>query len=46
MILVALQTGEAIDFFQEATRRIGKLPSVEDVAVGNFVRWRDAGSGK
>ena len=32
---------KAIDFFQEA--RIGKLPGVEDVAVGNFVRWRDAG---
>jgi hypothetical protein len=34
----------AIDFYQEATRRIGGLPGVEDVAVGSFVPWRDAGS--
>jgi predicted permease len=34
---------EAIDFVQEAMRRIEKLPSVERVAVGNFVPWRDAG---
>ncbi len=33
-----------IDFFQEATRRIGKLPDVEGVAAGSFVPWRDAGS--
>lgn len=32
-----------IDFFQEATRRIGELPGVEGVAAGNFVPWRDAG---
>jgi putative ABC transport system permease protein len=38
--------GEAtlIDFYQEATRRISQLPGVEDVAVGSFVPWRDAGS--
>jgi predicted permease len=34
---------ESIDFFAEATRRIGKLPGVEHVAVGNVVPWRDAG---
>ena len=34
----------AIDFYQEATRRIEQLPGVERVAVGNFVPWRDAGS--
>jgi predicted permease len=33
-----------IDFYQEATRRIGRLPGVEGVAVGSFVPWRDAGS--
>jgi putative ABC transport system permease protein len=33
-----------IDFYQEATRRIGELPGVEGVAVGGFVPWRDAGS--
>jgi predicted permease len=34
----------AIDFYQEATRRIRSLQGVDDVAVGNFVPWRDAGS--
>jgi putative ABC transport system permease protein len=34
---------QVIDFVQEATRRIEKLPSVERVAAGNFVPWRDAG---
>jgi putative ABC transport system permease protein len=33
-----------IDFYQEATRRIGELPGVEEVAVGSFVPWRDAGT--
>ena len=35
---------KVIDFYQEATRRIGQLPGVEGVAVGSFVPWRDAGS--
>jgi hypothetical protein len=35
---------KAIDFFQEAMRRIEALPGVERVAVGNVVPWRDAGS--
>jgi len=35
---------KAIDFFEEATRRIEKLPGVVRVAVGNFVPWRDAGN--
>ena len=34
---------KAIDFYQEATRRIEALPGVERVAVGNFVPWRDKG---
>ncbi len=34
---------KAVDFYQEATRRIEALPGVERVAVGNFVPWRDAG---
>ena len=33
---------KAVDFYQEATRRIETLPGVERVAVGNFVPWRDA----
>jgi len=32
---------KAIDFFQEATRRVKRLPGVQQVAVGNFVPWRD-----
>jgi len=35
---------KVIDFYEEATRRIGALPGVEGVAVGSFVPWRDAGS--
>jgi predicted permease len=30
-----------IDFFQEATRRIGELPGVQGVAAGMVVPWRD-----
>ena len=37
-------SAKSIDFYQEATRRIGELPGVEGVAVGSFVPWRDAGS--
>jgi hypothetical protein len=33
-----------IDFYEEATRRIGTLPGVEGVASGSFVPWRDAGT--
>ena len=33
-----------IDFYQEATRRVGRLPGVEGVALSMFVPWRDAGS--
>jgi putative ABC transport system permease protein len=36
--------GTAIDFVQEATRRIGELPGVQHVAAGNFVPWRDVTS--
>lgn len=37
-------SGKAIDFYQELSRRIGELPGVDAVAVGNFVPWRDAGT--
>ncbi len=33
-----------IDFFDDATRRIGRLPGVAGVAAGMFVPWRDAGT--
>jgi predicted permease len=35
---------QLLTFYQEATRRIRELPGVEEVAVGSFVPWRDAGS--
>jgi predicted permease len=35
---------KAINFYQEATRRISGLPGVDGAAVGSFVPWRDAGS--
>jgi predicted permease len=38
------QGSSNVDFYQEVTRRIEKLPGVEGVAVGNFVPWRDAGT--
>ena len=34
----------AIDFVQQATRRVAALPGVEHVSVGNFVPWRDTTS--
>ena len=34
----------ALDFYRDATRRIGELPGVEGAAVGNVVPWRDAGA--
>jgi putative ABC transport system permease protein len=39
-----LHDAKSIAFYQEATRRISRLPGVEGVAVGSFVPWRDAGS--
>jgi putative ABC transport system permease protein len=35
---------ETIEFYEEATRRIGELPGVEGVSAGSFVPWRDAGT--
>ncbi len=35
---------KSVTFFQEVTRRVGKLPGVEHVAAGNFVPWRDVTS--
>ena len=42
---VGIGDAKVIDFYKEATRRIGVLPGVEGVAVGSFVPWRDAGGG-
>jgi predicted permease len=34
-----------LNFFREATRRIGGLPGVQDVAAGMIVPWRDLNAG-
>jgi putative ABC transport system permease protein len=34
-----------LNFFQEATRRIGELPGVQGVAAGMIVPWRDPSGG-
>jgi predicted permease len=34
-----------LTFFQDATRRIGELPGVQDVAAGMIVPWRDPSAG-
>src|SRR3954469_10417100 len=34
---------QAIDFYQQAITRVAELRGVEDVSVGSFVPWRDAG---
>jgi putative ABC transport system permease protein len=41
---VGLGDAKVIDFYAEATRRIGQLPAVDGVAVGLVVPWRDAGA--
>jgi putative ABC transport system permease protein len=35
---------KVVDFYQRVTDRIRTLPGVENVAVGSFVPWRDAGA--
>ena len=32
---------QTVEFYRQATRQIGSLPGVEDVAVGSFAPWRD-----
>jgi len=34
---------KVLDFYRDATERVGRLPRVEGVALGSFVPWRDAG---
>jgi putative ABC transport system permease protein len=35
---------QILDFYKESIRRITSLPSVDGVAVGTFIPWRDAGT--
>jgi putative ABC transport system permease protein len=41
---VGMGDAKVMDFYAEATRRIGQLPGVDGVAVGSVVPWRDTGS--
>jgi putative ABC transport system permease protein len=43
MRTLGMGTAEDLAFYQEVTRRIGELPGVAGVSIGNFVPWRDAG---
>jgi putative ABC transport system permease protein len=43
-VAVGLGDAKLLDFYAEATRRVGQLPGVEMAAIGSFVPWRDVGS--
>ena len=40
---IGVRNPQEMNLYQEMVRRIGELPGVEAVALGNFVPWRDAG---
>jgi putative ABC transport system permease protein len=40
---VAVRDAEEMAFYEDVARRIGELPGVEGVSLGNVVPWRDAG---
>ena len=37
-------TAEDLALYQEVTRRVGAMPGVASVSMGNFVPWRDRGN--
>jgi predicted permease len=41
---VGVRDERQMEFFEEVVRRVGQVPGVKGVALGNFVPWRDAGS--
>jgi putative ABC transport system permease protein len=41
---LGIRNAQEMNLYEEMTRRIGKLPGVDGVALGSFVPWRDAGS--
>jgi putative ABC transport system permease protein len=43
MTYIGVQDNKEMDFHKEIVRRIGELPGVQGVSLGNFVPWRDAG---
>jgi predicted permease len=43
MQTLGMATAEDLAFYQEVRRRLGELPGVAGVSIGNMVPWRDAG---
>ena len=41
---VGMGDSKVLGFYRDATHKIAGLPGVQDVAVGSFVPWRDAGN--
>src|SRR5687768_8933712 len=41
---VGVGTAEDLALYQEVTRRVGEMPGVASVSMGNFVPWRDRGN--
>ena len=40
---IGVQNDKEMDSYMEMVHRVGELPGVEGVSVGNFVPWRDKG---
>ncbi len=41
---VGVGSAEDLALYQEVTRRVGQMPGVAGVSLGNFVPWRDSGT--
>jgi putative ABC transport system permease protein len=39
----SIRDAAEMDFYQELTRRVARLPGVEGVALSSFIPWRDVG---
>lgn len=43
MPTLGLGTDQSLSFYEEVTRKVGELPGVAGVSLGNFTPWRDSG---
>ena len=43
MQTLGMASDQDLAFYQEVTRKVGELPGVSGVSMGNFTPWRDAG---
>jgi len=41
---LSIRNAQEMALYQEMTRRVAALPGVEDVTLGSYVPWRDAGA--